>query len=326
MVKYILKSLLRLVLLLFCVSLASFILIEASPIDPIQAYITSSDVVSAEQRSEIENYFGLNKPPVERFCAWIGAVLKLDLGISIIYRQPVIDIIAERFWSSLSLMLSTWVFAGMVGILFGLIMGANNGKPLDKILKSLCLTLTSIPTFLLGIFFLIIFSVYLGWFPIGFSAPIGMLKSEIGIWHRIYHLILPCFVLTLSSFATIALHTREKLVAVLKSDYVLLAKTRGYSRLKIVYRHGIRNILLPITTIQFASLSEIFGGSILAETIFSYPGLGSTLVKAGLRGDVALLLGITLFSAVFVFVGNAVANILYGIIDPKIRLNYKNGS
>ncbi len=323
MLKHILKSLLRLILLLFCVSLVSFILIEVSPLNPVQGYLGSGDVVSAEQRLAIESYFGLDKSPVEKFGSWFRAVLQLDLGTSIIYRQPVIEIIAERFWSSLFLMLSTWGLAGIFGVALGLIMGANSGSRIDKVLKSICLTLSAIPTFLLGMIFLIIFSVKLGWFPIGFSAPIGMLENEISIWHRIYHLMLPCLVLTLSSLAVIALHTREKLSEVLKSNFVLLAKTRGLSRFEIVFRHGLRNILLPITTIQFASLSEIFGGSILAETVFSYPGLGSTLVNAGLRGDVDLLLGITLFSACFVFAGNLTANVLYGVIDPKIRLGYR---
>ncbi len=320
MVKYTLKTIIRLVLLLFCVSLVSFILIEISPIDPINAYINASDVVSVEQKEEIIKYFELDKPPVERFFSWFSNLLTLDLGVSIIYREPVIDIIADRFVGSLFLMITAWIFSGIIGVILGIIMGANNGKTIDRVIKSICLALSSIPTFLLGMVFLFIFSVALGWFPIGFSAPIGVLESEITLLDRLHHLILPAITLSLSSFASVALHAREKLIFVLKSDFVLLAKARGLSMREIVKKHGIRNILSPIVTIQFASLSEIFGGSILAETVFSYPGLGSTIVTAGLRGDVALLLGVTLFSATFVFVGNLTANILYGFIDPKTRL------
>ncbi len=320
MKKYILNSFVRLILLLFAVSVVTFTLIEISPIDPITSYLSSSDLVSQEQREQIASYFQLEKPPVERFFNWFGDLLRLDLGESIIYRQPVIEIIGERFLSSLSLMITAWLMSGIIGTGLGFLMGANAGKTIDKVVKSICLTLSAVPTYLLGMVFLLVFSVGLGWFPIGFSSPIGMLESEITLWHRLHHLALPCLALSLSSFAGIALHTREKLIQVLKSDYVILSKTRGYSKSKILLNHGIRNILLPITTLQFASLGEIFGGSILAETVFSYPGLGNALVNAGLRGDVPLLLGITLFSAVFVFVGNLTANILYSVIDPKIRL------
>ncbi len=320
MSKYILKIFCRLILLLFCVSVVSFILMEVSPIDPIHAYISASDIVSEEQRAEIESYFELDKPPLERFVSWFTNVIQLNLGISLIYREPVLSIIADRFLASLILMLSAWMLSGLIGLVLGMLMGANSNKPIDRILKTICLTLSAIPTFLLGILFLFVFSVTLRWFPVGFSAPIGVLESEVSFLDRLYHLILPVLTLSLSSFSQIALHAREKLIEVLKSDFVLLSKTRGFTKNQIIRRHGIRNILIPITTIQFVSLSEIFGGSILAETVFSYPGLGSTVVEAGLRGDVPLLLGITLCSALFVFFGNLTANILYGFIDPKVRV------
>ena len=121
------------------------------------------------------------------------------------------------------------------------------------------------------------------------------------------------------SFANIAMHTREKLIDVMNSEYVLFAKARGEGLWKILTRHGIRNILLPALTLQFASFAELFGGSVLAENVFSYPGLGSAVSAAGLQSDVPLLLGITLFSTLFVCVGNMIANLLYGIVDPQIQ-------
>ena len=125
--------------------------------------------------------------------------------------------------------------------------------------------------------------------------------------------------LGLLSFANVALHTRQKLIDVLESDYVLFARARGENTWTIMKRHGFRNILLPALTLQFASFAELFGGSVLAENVFSYPGLGTAVSAAGLSGDVPLLLGITLFSTLFVFAGNLLANILYGLVDPRIR-------
>lgn len=139
------------------------------------------------------------------------------------------------------------------------------------------------------------------------------------IWQRLYHLILPAVTLSLMSFANIALHTRQKLADVLDSDYVLYARARGEGQWTILRRHGLRNILLPALTLQFASFAELFGGSVMAENVFSYPGLGSAVADAGLRGDVPLLLGVTLFSALFVCAGNMMANLLYGVVDPQIR-------
>ena len=130
---------------------------------------------------------------------------------------------------------------------------------------------------------------------------------------------MPALTLSFVSFANIALHTRQKLIDVLNSEYVLFARARGEGRWTVLRRHGLRNMLLPALTLQFASFAELFGGSVLAENVFSYPGLGSAAAAAGLNADVPLLLGITLFSALFVCVGNTIANLLYGVIDPQIR-------
>lgn len=315
--RYIGKTTLRLLALLFFVSLITFTLVELSPIDPIDAYISAADVVSAEQRLEIASYFGLDKGPVERYVLWIGNILQGDLGISIIYRQPVMDVIADKFPSSLALMLTAFLLSGVIGLWTGIAMGKN--RKIDRILQPICLTLSSVPTFFVGIIFLMVFSVYLGWFPVGFSVPVGVLAENVTIWDRMYHLILPVFTLTMASFSGLALHTREKVMEILKEDYILLAKTRGMTENEIIRKHVLRNVLLPFITLKFSSLSELFGGSILAETVFSYAGLGSVIVEAGIGGDVTLLLGVTLFSCVFVFVGNFIANVLYAVIDPKIR-------
>jgi peptide/nickel transport system permease protein len=156
-------------------------------------------------------------------------------------------------------------------------------------------------------------------------VPIGVAAEDVTIWQRLHHLILPALTLSFLSFANIALHTREKLVDVLNSEYVLFAKARGESNLSILRRHGIRNILMPSVTMQFASFAELFGGSIFAENVFSYPGLGSAASAAGLQGDIPLLLGITLFSVLFVFAGNAIANALYTLIDPRTRAGATGG-
>lgn len=310
----------KIISLLLAVSVISFALVSASPIDPVQQYITGLGTsVSPQQRAEIEDYWGVNKPPVERYFSWLCELLKGNMGESAIYRRPVAQIIGERFVNSLALMVCAWVMSGVIGFWFGCIMGMNQDRIADKILKKICYVLSSVPTFWLGLVFLLVFSVWLKWFPIGFSGPIGVLSEDVTIWQKLHHLILPAFTLSLTSFADIALHTRQKLVDVLHSEYVLFARARGEGNRTILRRHGMRNILFPALTLQFASFAELFGGSVIAENVFSYPGLGSAVSAAGLNSDVPLLLGVTLFSALFVCAGNMTANLLYGIIDPQVR-------
>ena len=313
------ENILKMVLLLFAVSIIAFVLVNYSPVDPVQQYVIGVGGVSPEQRLQLEEYWGGNDPPVERYMNWLSALMHGDFGTSLLYRRPVIDIIGERFVNSFALMLCAWLFSGIIGFILGCVMGMKKDGIVDRMIKKICYILSSVPTFWLGLIFLLVFAVELKWFPLGFSTPIGMLDEDVTIWQRLHHLFLPALTLSLMSFANIALHTRQKLIDVLESEYVLFARARGESEFSILRRHGLRNIILPAITLQFASFAELFGGSVIAENVFSYPGLGSAVAAAGLNSDVPLLLGITLFSTLFVAVGNMIANTLYGVIDPQIR-------
>ncbi len=318
-IKYIIKNLIRMITLLVAVTIFSFILVTSSPIDPVQSYVGAGVAVTPEQREEIAEYWGLNDKPIERFENWFENIIKGDMGTSLIYRKPVSEVIGEKFQSSMILMITSWIISGILGFVLGIIMGVFKGSFVDRIIKTICLVISSTPTFWIGMMFLMIFSVNLGWFPTGFSVPVGVSADSVTIGQKIYHAILPAITLSFSSFSNIALHTRIKITEIMESDYVLFAKARGEKLIDIIKRHVLRNALIPAVTLQFASISEIFGGSILAEQVFSYPGMGQAAVDAGLRGDIALLLGITIISSIFVFVGNIIANILYTVLNPKIR-------
>lgn len=313
-------KLVRLILLLAVLSIATFWLVSESPIDPVQAYIgAEAMLVGPEQRQAISEYWGLDDPPVERYLHWVSAAIQGDLGISMIYREPVIDVIGERFMHSFALMAVAWVLTGVIGLVLGIIAAMNSGRWMDRLISWYCYTIASTPTFWMGLLLLMVFAVWLGWVPVGLGVPAGVLADEVTFVDRIRHMILPVLTLSLIGIAPIALHTREKLLDVLSSDYVLFARARGERGFGLVRRHGLRNIMLPAITLQFTSFSELFGGAVLTEQVFSYPGLGQAAVESGLRGDVPLLLGIVLCSAVFVFVGNLIADLLYRVIDPRIR-------
>lgn len=320
LIAFLLGKVLRIVTLLVALCVLCFWLVSQSPIDPVQAYVGADMMrVSPEQREQIAAYWGLDRPPLEQAGCWVSALLHGDLGVSMIFRRPVTEVLRERFAASLALMGLAWVFSGVFGFLLGILAAMKQGSWVDRVVKWFCFTLASTPTFWLGLVMLIIFSVWLGWFPIGLGVPAGVLSEEVTLVNRIYHLILPALTLSIIGVANVALHTRQKLIDVLNSDYVLFARARGEEGLVLLRRHGLRNVALPAITLQFASLGELFGGSVLAEQVFSYPGLGQATVQAGLRGDLPLLLGIAIFSALFVFTGNLMADLIYSVVDPRIR-------
>lgn len=313
------KSLRMLVLLLF-VSAASFFLVSLSPVDPLQSNVGQSALgtMSREQVERLQDYWGVGTPALERFFTWFSGVLSGDLGISLLYRRPVAEVVGERFLSSLWLMVSAWILSGTAGLLLGILAGVFKGKWPDRLITGYCMVTASTPSFWMGLVLLLFFSVHLGLFPIGLGVPIGMEAADVTIADRISHAFLPALTLSITGISGIALHTRAKMAEIMESPYVLYARARGESQFQIVVRHGLRNVLLPAITLQFASISEIFGGSVLVEQVFSYPGLGQAAVTAGLGSDVPLLLGITLISAAFVFTGNLTADLLYRAVDPRL--------
>lgn len=311
---------LRGITLLIAVAIFSFALAQISPVDPVRQYIQANPGVSAENVEAMKEYWGLNDSPVERFFKWFSAVLHGDWGYSTTFRQPVLQVIGIRFKTSLALMMTAWTFSGVLGFAIGCIMALFRDRLFDRIVKRICLVMCSVPTFWIGLVFLAVFSAILGWFPFGLAVPAGVPAEAVTLGQRIHHLILPALTLSFLSFANLALHTREKLLEVYDSDYALFAQARGDSDLKILFKHGIRNSLLPAITMQFGSFGELFGGSMFAENIFSYPGLGAATSAAGTGGtDIPLFLGIVLFTSIFIFTGNLMANILYQVVDPQTR-------
>jgi peptide/nickel transport system permease protein len=316
---FIIKKTIRITTLLAALCLLSFLLISYSPIDPVQSYVGADMMrVGPEQREKIAEHWGIDKPPVEQFLRWSSSVLKGDLGTSMIYRRPVIEVIKEKFLGSMALMGTAWLFSGIFGFMLGIAAAMKQGTWVDRVVKWYCLTLASTPTFWAGLLLLIIFVVWLGLFPVGLGVPIGVLSQDVTLADYLRHLMLPAITLSILGVANVSLHTRQKLLEVLSSDYVLFARARGESEFLLLWRHGLRNVALPAVTLQFTSFSELFGGAVLAEQVFSYPGLGQTTVQAGLRGDVPLLLGIVIFSALFVFTGNLIADLIYQVVDPRI--------
>lgn len=311
----------RFALLMVAVSMVTVALVSASPIDPVQANTGQAALLSmsAEKREELAERWGAGEPFAERYAAWASDALHGDLGESLRFNAPVVEVVGERLAGSALLLACAWLLSGAIGFALGVATGAAQDSLFDRLVRGWCYLLSATPGFWLAMLALMVFSVWLGWFPVGFSVPIGASSASVTLLDRIHHAALPALVLSLTGVANVALHTREKTVDVMASEYMRFAEARGETRRRAVLRHGLRNLALPALTLQFTSVSEIVGGSVLVEQVFSYPGLGQAAVTAGLGGDAPLLVGIALATSAIVFAGNLAANLLYGAVDPRMR-------
>ncbi len=318
---FIIKKFIRMILLMTAVSVVAFALISISPIDPLQTNVGQAALgsMSEEQIEKLESYWGSDEEPVSRYLNWAADALRGDMGDSLLYRTSVMDVIGERLASSALVLVFSWAISGIIGVTLGMLSGIYKGSLLDRGVRGYCLALSSTPVFWFALLLLMIFSVWLQVLPIGFSVPIGVEASQVTLQERLIHAVLPALTLSLTGISNIALHTREKMIDVMESEYMQFAVAKGESRRSRVLRHGLRNMLLPALTLQFASVSEIIGGSVIVEQVFSYPGLGQAAVTAATGSDVPLLLGITVVTAAIVFLGNFAADVLYGVIDPRMR-------
>lgn len=310
----------RLGFVLICVAAMVFLLMKLSPIDPVDAYLGPAFAgLGPEHKARIAEAWGLERPLTEQFILWLSNLLRGDLGWSTTYNAPVGKVLADRIGASLALTGLAWMLSGLLGFTLGLVAGVFLDGWTDRFIRFWCYLLASTPTFWLAILMLMLFSVRLGWTPVCCAGPVGLSPGEVTFGQRIHHLLLPLAALTLFGVSQIALHTRAKVIEVLNSDHVVFARAQGARRIDIALRHAARNAGLPALTILGASASEIFGGSILAEQVFAWPGLGRASVEAALQGDVPLLLAISLLTALVVTSSNILANLIVRLVDPRMR-------
>lgn len=314
----------RFLLLLMAVTAIAFIFVSFSPMDPIVQYTTRHGMsLSDEQKALLMEQWDMQKPLLTRYFSWLSHVFQGDLGYSYMYSRPVISIIIESVGASLLLMSISWVLQGILGFFLGILAGIHHDRLLDNIIKTFAIITTATPTYWMAILCILIFSVKLQWFPIGFGTPIGMEGTQVTFWDRLYHSILPALTLAIIGTGRIILHTREKVIETMNEDFVLYQRSRGYEGWSLIWKAALRNVMLPAVTLQFMNFSELFSGTILAEQAFNYPGLGKYTVNAGVQGDLPLLLGITIFCAMFVYVGNQCADGVAKYVDYRTKRRYE---
>ncbi len=300
------NEILKLLLLIIISSLIIFLLVSLSPIDPLTSNygqnLTSK--MSQEKVKALQDYWGVGKPFFERFFSWLSNAMTGNLGESLIYNEPVADIILRGLKNSAPIMLISWVVSGILGFTCGIFV-ATKKNPATKLLKVINYCLISTPTYFVAILFLLIFSVSLNFFSVTST-------------NNFQSAILPCVVLILFGAPTIFFHTHSKCDEICKSDFIKHATLLGMSKKEIVKKHVLKNACLPFLSIEFAQIGEIIGGSVVVEQVFSYPGLGNITVKAATSSDVCLLAGISLVTCIIVFAGNLICKAIVKKIDPRI--------
>ena len=313
MKKYILKRLLELIPVLILVSIFSFFIIQASPGDPIDNYVRPG--MTEEQIEDIKEEYELDGSMAQQYFRWMSHIMRGDLGTSIHQNRRVVDIFAERLPATLMLMGTALAFSLMIAIPLGLWAGLRKNKRSDNIISLISYLGISIPPFWLAMIGIILFSLKLHLLPSGGMHTVNVNTAADLLWH----MILPAFVLSLNNMAIFTRYIRSNTISQLEEDYVQTAMAKGTGKRKILFRHVLKNCLLPIITLAGINIAGLVCGSFVVETIFSWPGIGRLAMDAVGNRDFPLIMGYTMFSCIILILGNLIADVLYAVADPRIR-------
>lgn len=301
--KYIAKRIAVSVIMLFILITVSFFMVKLIPGSPF-----TSEKMQAGNKAAIYAYYGLDRPVYEQYFTYLGNLIKGDLGVSYKIRAiSVNQIIADAFPYSLDLGLRAIGFALTMGLSLGIIAAYKRGKAMDTFTMILAIIGSSVPSFIVGFFIQYIFAVKLQWFPVA-------------QYEGLANTVLPTFALGLGMLAMIAKYTRSSMLEVISSDYVKTADSKGLSKLRIIFVHQLRNALMPVITLLGPMVASVITGTFVVENVFAIPGLGRHYVTSVQNLDYTLITGLTIFFAVILIVMNLIVDILYVLIDPRIRL------
>ena len=299
-------------LTMLVISMLVFFIAAVVPIDPARNAL--GRYASQQAVDDLREEMGLDRPAPVRYYNWISNILRGDFGVSIHFRRPVRDLVAVRLERSLTLAALGFAFMIPLGLALGCIAGINEGKPTDRIISLISSLFVSVPSFASGIFLIVIFSLWLGWFP-GVSIP----DPDESFLESAKKLILPILVLALDEIGYLARMTRVSMAEVMKSDYIRTALLKGIPKRKVIWRHALRNALIAPFTAIMLHVNWLIGGVVVVEVLFNYPGLGRLLLDAALRNDITLLMGGTLVLTFVAVATQVVADIGLYFMNPRIR-------
>jgi len=322
MIRFLIKRILFSIPLLLGIATLVFFVIHLAPGDPMEMLMNQyqRNVPDPETIAAFRLKYGLDDPIHVQYFKWLQNCFTGDLGESFRYHRPVTSLIAERIPFTIQLTFLALLFDALFGILLGIISAVKQYTLTDKIISVGSLIIYSVPGFWLALMLIIIFSVNLGWLPLSQTRSLDyeLLTGAEQFKDRLLHLILPVFVLGIASAASTARFLRSRLLEVLSEEFILAARARGLKEKAVIFRHALKNALIPIITIYGMSLPFLLGGSVLIENIFSWPGMGSLAVEAVQNRDYPLILATTMMGAILVVLGNLLADIMYTVVDPRV--------
>lgn len=307
----------------------NFILPRMMPGDPflfLSADQGQDVMYTEEQRQQYLEFYGLNEPVGKQYLSYLGNLIRGNMGYSLYYNEPVVNIIFRRLIWTFFLVIAAVLFSTFIGMLLGSISAWFREKWIDKFLFFSLIIFSEIPSFLLGLILLFIFAADLNLFPL--SGAMSYFKDFSSFWVKVvdilHHAALPVIALSVARLGGSYLLGRNSVTSVLEKDYIRTARAKGLSKIRIIFNYVIRNALLPVVTRMFLSLGSLVGGAILVENVFAYPGLGQLMRQSVMVRDYPLIQGIFLVVSIFVLTANQLADFVYKIIDPRISYSHKS--
>jgi peptide/nickel transport system permease protein len=319
MVAYIVRRIISMPVTLFFVALITFVIInlKGSPLDR----FAFNPKVKPEDIARMEQNLGLDKPVIERFFLYIGSLLRGDLQYSLIDSKPVASLIAEVLPNTLRLAITSLILALIIAIPIAIYAATHRNSTADRIILTSAVAASSIPSVWLGLLLIILFSVKFREWGLP-SLPINGVKDTRnpgGFWDMIEHMILPVTALALPQIAGWIWYIRSAMLEVMNQDYIRTARSLGLKERVVRYSHAFRNCLTPLVTLAGLSLPDLFGGALIVESVFSYPGMGLLTVNAITNNNYTVIMGTTIIYALLLVLGNLLADLMYPIVDPRLR-------
>lgn len=325
MLKYLARRLLHLIPVIIIISMIIFGIIEIMPGDPVNAYLGQGSQTTPEQQQQIRKQLGLDQPFYVRYFKWLGRTVTGDFGNSLKYRKPVKDVIGTYIWNSFYLNVISLVLAFAIAIPVGIRSAVNKYGLFDNFWTVFSLTGVSMPSFFFALLLIFYIAIPVDWIPLnGMRTVIMAVKGYDSKWAEILdvlkHMLLPTIVLTIRSLASLTRYVRNSVIEVINQDYIRTARSKGLSEKVVIYKHAFRNALMPIVTLLGLYIPSLFGGSILLETVFLWPGIGNILYTSILDRDYSMLMAANVFYAVLMLAGNLLADISYALVDPRVKV------
>jgi len=321
MVRNVTSRLAQIIGLILAVAIISFTLLQLAPGDAAIVIAGDSGAGDPEVIAEIRESYGLDKPYVTQLGTYLGKVAQGDFGESYRFNQSVTSLIGSRIWPTILLVGTALFFAIIVGVAVGVYTARRPDKWSSHLATILALVGFSIPVFLLGLELVILFSSVLGWLPVARMSDVQFEGNFIQKWVDVAeHLILPAFTLGLLYLAQYSRLTRASMLETLQSDFVRTARSKGLSERVVVYKHALRNAVIPVVTVAGLQFGTLLSGALIVETIFDWPGLGRLTFDSVLARDAPVLLGVLMLSSLLVIAANLLTDVVYRLIDPRIRV------